>query len=225
MQYKIWGGMMPALTCRLEKGESIIAQSGGMSWMTNNFTVENNVRGGLAKGLGRMLTGESLFLSTYTSNAPAQDITLASSIPGEIHAFEISANKEIIAQKGAFKCCTPGVEISAYLVNRPKTAVFGGEGFLLQRYSGQGIVFCELDGAVQEIELQPGETMVIDTGNAAAWESTITYNTQMVKGVKNMLFGGEGLFLTTLTGPGKIWLQTMSISELASRIIPYIPRS
>ncbi len=174
------------------------------------------------KGIGRMFSGESLFMATYTSKAPNQEITLASAVPGEIKMFEITPGYEIVAQKGAFLCATPGVEIKAFITN-VKGGLFGGEGFVLQQYTGQGLVFCELDGAIREIELQPGQKMVVDTGNVAAWESRVTYSSQMVKGFKNILFGGEGLFLTTLTGPGKIWLQTISIAELAGRILPYMP--
>ena len=222
MRYEVWGNMMPAVTIGLEAGESIYTQSGGMSWMSDQMEMTTNMQGGLGKGIGRMFGGESLFMATYTAKAPNQQITLASSVPGEIKIFEIRPGYDIIAQKGAFLCATPGVELKAF-VNNAKAGFFGGEGFVLQHYTGQGLVFCELDGAVREITLAPGEKLVIDTGNVAAWESSVTYNSQMVKGFKNVLFGGEGLFLTTLTGPGKVWLQTMSISELAKRLVPYMP--
>lgn len=222
MKYEVWGDMMPAVTIGLEAGESIYTQSGGMSWMTDQMEMTTNMQGGLGKGIGRMFGGESLFMATYSAKAPNQQITLASSVPGEIKIFEIKPGYDIIAQKGAFLCATPGVELKAFVTN-VKGGLFGGEGFILQRYTGQGLVFCELDGAVREISLAAGEKLVIDTGNVAAWEATVTYNSQMVKGFKNVLFGGEGLFLTTLTGPGKVWLQTMSVSELAQRLIPYLP--
>ena len=222
MKYEVWGDMMPAVTIGLEAGESIYTQSGGMSWMTDQMEMTTNMQGGLGKGIGRMFGGESLFMATYSAKAPNQQITLASSVPGEIKIFEIKPGYDIIAQKGAFLCATSGVELKAFVTN-VKGGLFGGEGFILQRYTGQGLVFCELDGAVREISLAAGEKLVIDTGNVAAWEATVTYNSQMVKGFKNVLFGGEGLFLTTLTGPGKVWLQTMSVSELAKRLIPYMP--
>lgn len=222
MKYEVWGDMMPAVTIGLEAGESIYTQSGGMSWMTDQMEMTTNMQGGLGKGIGRMFGGESLFMATYSAKAPNQQITLASSVPGEIKIFEIKPGYDIIAQKGAFLCASPGVELKAFVTN-VKGGLFGGEGFILQRYTGQGLVFCELDGAVREISLAAGEKLVIDTGNVAAWEATVTYNSQMVKGFKNVLFGGEGLFLTTLTGPGKVWLQTMSVSELAKRLIPYMP--
>lgn len=221
MQYEIWGGMMPAVTLKLEQGESIYTQSGGMSWMTSGINMETNMSGGLGKGLGRMFSGESLFMATYTSQAPGQEITIASTIPGEILKFEINPSYRIVAQKGAFLCATPGVELSAF-VNKAKTGFFGGEGFVLQQFTGNGTVFCEVDGSVREMDLAPGQKMIIDTGNVVAWEASVTYDTQTVKGFKNILFGGEGLFLTTLTGPGKIWLQTMSKSELAGAISPFL---
>lgn len=224
MQYEIWGDMMPAVTITMEAGESIYTQSGGMSWMTDKIEMTTNTKGGFMKGLGRMFSGDSLFMATYTSQAPAQQLTIASAVPGNIKQFEINPSYSIVAQKGAFLCATQGVEIKPFVTN-VKGGFFGGEGFILQQYVGQGTVFCELDGSIREMELAAGEKLVIDTGNVAAWESTVTYNSQMVKGFKNVLFGGEGLFLTTLTGPGKVWLQTMSVAELAKALIPYIPTS
>lgn len=223
MKYKIFGGQMPAVTLRLEAGESIYTQSGGMSWMTDSFQMETNMKGGLGKSLGRLFSGESLFMATYTAQQQG-DITFAASMPGEIHAVEINGSQEYVMQKGAFLCATPNVHLSAF-VTGAKTGLFGGEGFVLQRLSGQGMAFLELDGAVQEIDLQAGEKIIVDSGNVALFEAQVGYNAQMVKGFKNILFGGEGLFLTTLTGPGKVWLQTMTASELARRIIPYIPTS
>ena len=221
MKYKIFGGQMPAVTIRLDAGESIYTQSGGMSWMTEGITMDTNLKGGLGKSLGRLFSGESMFMATYTAQREA-DITFASSLPGEIRAIQISPEQEYIAQKGAFLCATPNVTLSA-VVNGLKSGLFGGEGFVLQRLSGQGIVFLELDGAMQEIDLQPGEKIIVDTGNVALFEAQVGYSAQMVKGFKNILFGGEGLFLTTLTGPGKVWLQTLTASELARRIIPFLP--
>ena len=223
MKYKIFGNQMPAVTLRLEAGESIFTQSGGMAWMTDGFQMETNMKGGLGKSLGRLFSGESLFMATYTAKKQG-DITFASSLPGEIHAVEIGGGQEYVMQKGAFLCATPNVHLSAF-VTGVKTGLFGGEGFVLQRLSGQGMAFLELDGAVQEVTLQAGEKLIVDSGNIAYFEAQVGYNAEMVKGFKNILFGGEGLFLTTMTGPGRVWLQTMTASELARRIIPYIPTS
>ena len=221
MKYKIFGGQMPAVTVRLDAGESVYTQAGGMSWMTEGISMETNLKGGLGKSLGRLFSGESLFMATYTAQKEA-DITFAASLPGEIRAFRIEPGQEYVAQKGAFLCATPGVTLSA-VVNGMKSGLFGGEGFVLQRLSGEGLVFLELDGAIQEIDLQAGEKLIVDTGNVALFEAQVSYSAQMVKGFKNILFGGEGLFLTTLTGPGKVWLQTLTASEIARRVIPFIP--
>jgi uncharacterized protein (TIGR00266 family) len=221
MRYKIFGDTLPAVTIQCEAGESIYTQSGGMSWMTDNFNMETNMRGGLGKGIGRMFSGESLFMATYTAMAPGAEITLASSFPGTILALELDGTREYIAQKSAFLCATPGVELSTH-VNRMGAGFFGGEGFIMQRYSGVGLVFVEIDGSLVQKDLMPGETLKVDTGNLAVFDASVTYDVTTVKGFKNVLFGGEGLFLSTVTGPGRVWLQTLSIGELASRISPFV---
>ena len=222
MKYKIFGDKLPGLTLQLDAGESIYTQSGGMSWMTDNFKMDTNVRGGLMKGLGRMLTGESLFMATYTAQADAAEITLTSAMPGEIRALTLDGSKQYIAQKSAFLCAQPGVELSTY-VTKLKTGLFGGEGFLMQRLSGQGMVFLELDGSIVEIDLQPGQRLKIDTGNIAFFESNVKYDVVTVKGFTNILFGGEGLFLSVLEGPGKVWLQSLNTASFAARIMSFLP--
>ena len=224
MHYRVFGAPMPAVSLTLEQGESIYTQSGGMTWMSEHISMETNMKGGLFKGIGRMFAGESLFMATYTAQRPGEEITLASSFPGEIRIIEVGPGKVYIAQKNAFLCATPNVTLSAY-VTGVKSGLFGGEGFVLQKYTGQGLAFLELDGTIVEKELAPGEKIKVDTGNIAFFEASVGYSSEMVKGFANILFGGEGLFLSTLTGPGKVWLQTMSASELAQRIIPFIPVS
>lgn len=221
MQYKIFGGQLPAVSIRMEPGESIYTQSGGMAWMQDGITMETNMKGGLGKGLGRLFSGESLFMATYTAQRAAE-ITFAASLPGEIRALELRPGQEYIAQKNAFLCATPGVQLAAR-VNSVKAGLFGGEGFVLQHLSGTGLAFLELDGTIVEYLLAPGERMIVDSGNVAFFEAQVGYSAEMVRGFKNILFGGEGLFLTTLTGPGRVWLQTLTASEIASRVIPYIP--
>ncbi|MGB4596127.1 MAG: TIGR00266 family protein [Anaerolineaceae bacterium] len=223
MQYKIFGDNLPALTLRMDAGESIYTQSGGMSWMTDSFKMETNVKGGLMKGFGRMLSGESIFMATYTATAPASEITLASSFPGEIRVFEMDGSKSYIAQKNAFLCATPGVLLSTAFTKRFGAGLFGGEGFVLQKYTGTGLIFLELDGSIIEKVLAPGERLKVDTGNISLMEDTVHYDIETVKGFTNILFGGEGLFLAVLTGPGKVWLQTVNASSLAQRLLPYIP--
>ena len=224
MRYKIFGDKLPAVTIQFDAGESIYTQSGGMTWMTDNFRMETNVRGGLMKGLGRMLSGESLFMATYTAEASGAEMTLASSFPGSILALEMNGTMEYVAQKSAFLCATHGVTLSTQ-VNKIGAGLFGGEGFIMQRYSGHGLVFLELDGSIVERTLAPGERLKIDTGNLALMEATVNYDIETVKGFTNVLFGGEGLFLSVVTGPGKVWLQSVNVSSFAARIIPFLPKS
>lgn len=223
LEYKIFGENLPAVSMRLGAGESVFTQSGGLSWMDSGITMVTNMQGGLLKGLGRMVSGESLFMATFTSNAPNQEIVVASTYPGSIVDIDV-AGVAVIAQKTAFLCAQPSVSLSAYINKSFKSGLFGGEGFVMQRLSGQGMVFLEIDGSCVKRTLAHGETIKVDTGNVAAFEETVTYQAEMVKGFKNVLFGGEGLFLTTLTGPGKIWLQTMPIPGFAKKLIPYLPR-
>jgi uncharacterized protein (TIGR00266 family) len=223
LNYKIFGENLPAVAIKLDQGDSIFTQSGGLSWMDSGIVMTTNMQGGLLKGLGRMVTGESLFMATYTSNLSNQEIVIASTYPGSIAALDISG-VNIIAQKTAFLCAQPSITLSAYVNKSISSGLFGGEGFLLQRISGAGKVFLEIDGSCVERTLAPGEKIKVDTGNVAAFEESVTYQAEMVKGFKNILFGGEGLFLTTLTGPGKIWLQTMPMPGFAKKLIPYLPK-
>ena len=224
MNYEIWGDTMPAVTLTMAAGENVYTQSGGMTWMTDGFRMETNMKGGLLSGLGRMFSGESLFMATYTATQNDAKITFASTMPGQIRAFRILPGQPIIAQKGSFLVATSGVQLkNAY--TKFGSGLFGGEGFILQEFSGDGLLFAEMDGCVREYTLAPGERLQCDTGHVAAFESSVGYSISRVRGLKNVLFGGEGMFLTTLTGPGKVWLQTMTVSELAGRIIPFIPKS
>lgn len=223
LRYEIFGGNLPAVSIRLDTGQSIYTQSGGMLWMSSGITMETNMKGGFGKGLGRMFSGDSLFMATYTANAPNQEIAVASSFPGSILDLTMNGGG-IIAQKSAFLCAEPNVTLSAYVTRNIGAGFFGGEGFVLQRLSGVGKVFLEIDGSLVERNLAPGETLKVDTGNVAAFEESVTYQAEMVKGFKNILFGGEGLFLTTLTGPGKVWLQTMTLPGVAKKLTPFLPK-
>lgn len=224
MQYEIFGSTLPGVTITFRQGESIYTQSGGMTWMTDGISMETNMKGGFGKAIGRMFSGESLFMATYTAQVPNSQITLASSFPGSIIPLQLAEGREYICQKSAFLCATPGVTLSASL-QKLKTGFFGGEGFIMQRIGGTGLCFLEIDGTVVVKDLLPGETLKVDTGNIAAYEATIAYTAETVKGFKNVLFGGEGLFLSVLRGPGRVYLQTVNMPEFASRIIPYIPTS
>ena len=224
MQYEIFGNNLPGVTITFQPGESIYTQSGGMTWMTDGVTMDTNMKGGFGKALGRMFSGESLFMATYTAQRPNAQITLASSFPGSIIPLELNGTREFICQKTAFLCATPGVSLSA-AIQKAKVGFFGGEGFIMQRIGGTGLAFLEIDGTVVMKDLAPGETLKVDTGNIAAYEASVGYTAETVKGFKNVLFGGEGLFLSVLRGPGRVYLQTVNMPEFASRIIPYIPTS
>jgi uncharacterized protein (TIGR00266 family) len=223
MEYTIRGDVMPVLQIRLRKGEAIYTESGGMAWMTEGIAMKTSGRGGLGKMIGRALSGESLFLTTYTAEADNVAIAFAPEAMGKIIPLNLAAGNTMILQKDAFMCAEDSVEMAMHFRKKLGAGLFGGEGFILQKVTGPGVVFAEIIGEVVEYELKPGQRLKVDPGHLAMYEPSVNYDIQMVKGVKNMLFGGEGLFLATLTGPGKIWLQTMPISNLASRIAQAIP--
>ena len=224
MDYRILGETLPVVEIRLMTGEAMYTQSGGMAWMSEGLTLDSNIKGGLMKGIGRMFTGESLFMATYTAVRPDCIIAFASTVPGRILPVDMSRTS-LICQKGAFLCAQPTVEVSTIFTKKISAGFFGGEGFILQQLKGSGMAFLEVDGDVVEKTLAPGEVMKVDTGNVFAFEPTVSYEIETIKGVKNMLFGGEGLFLTRLTGPGKIYMQTMNITELTGRIAQGLPTS
>lgn len=223
MQYQIKGETLPVVICHLEAGEKMITEKGSMSWMSPNMLMETGTNGGLGKAFGRMFSGESMFQNTYTSQGGHGTIAFASSFPGSIKAFEISTGNEMIFQKSAFLAAEAGVQLSVHFQKKLGSGLFGGEGFILQRVSGQGTMFAEFDGHVIEYELQPGQQIVVDTGHLAAMTPSCQMDIKTIKGVKNIVFGGEGLFNTIITGPGRVWLQTMPASNVAGALIPYLP--
>lgn len=224
LEYEIFGDNLPAVSIKLNAGQSIYTQSGGMVWMDSGITMQTNMKGGFGKALGRMFSGDSMFMATYTATGPNQEIAIASTFPGSIADIDLGGGG-LIAQKSAFLCAQPTVALSAFVTKSVGAGLFGGEGFILQRLTGSGKVFLEIDGSLVMRTLAPGEKIKVDTGNVAAFEQSVTYQAEMVKGFKNILFGGEGLFLTTLTGPGKVWLQTMTLPSFAKRLIPFLPKS
>lgn len=224
MKYEIKGGNLPVVICKLESGESIMSEGGGMSWMTPNLKIDTK-GGGVSKMFSKMLTGESLFHNIYTCQGESGEIAFTSSFPGEIRAFEITPEKGIILQKSAYLAGETSVELSTFFNKKLGAGFFGGEGFIMQKVSGNGTVFAEFDGSVIEYTLGEGEEMVIDTGHLAAMDSTCTMDIVTVKGLKNKLLGGEGFFNTVVKGPGKIYLQTIPLQNIASILMPFIPRS
>ena len=223
MQYQIKGDTLPVVICHLEAGEKMITEGGAMSWMSPNMLMETTTNGGIGKAFGRMFSGEKFFQNVYTSQGGKGLIAFASSFPGSIKAFQISPGNEMIFQKSAFLAAEAGIELSIHFHKKLGSGLFGGEGFILQRVSGYGTVFAEFDGHLVEYELQPGQQIVVDTGHLAAMTPSCQMDIQAVKGVKNMVFGGEGIFNTLITGPGRVWLQTMPISNVAGVLRPYLP--
>ncbi len=223
MEYKIFGEPLSAVTCRLNAGETMITESGSMIWMTPNMKMETTSGGGVGKMFGKLISGEKLFQNRYTAQGGVGEITFGSSFPGSIRAFEITPGKSIIAQKSAFLASTEGVQMSVHYKKSIGSSFFGGEGFIMQKYSGNGIVFVEIDGYAVEYTLGAGESMIVDTGCLACMDETCTMDIQTVPGVKNMFLGGEGIFNTVITGPGNIVLQTLPVSSLASSLLPFLP--
>ena len=222
MKHEVFGDNLPAVTVYLDNGESIYTQSGGMTWMSAEMTMETNMKGGLLGGLTRWLSDESIFQATYTSTGDGQFITCASTLPGNIITLD-AAKGPYICQKSAFLCAETSVKLGIYTLPGWKAGFFGGEGFVLQEISGEGLAFLEIDGSVREIDLAPGQKLKVDTGNVAVFENSVKYSVERVKGFVNILFGGEGLFLTTVEGPGKVWLQTMNAPSFAAKLVPFMP--
>ncbi|MBQ0083377.1 MAG: TIGR00266 family protein [Clostridiales bacterium] len=224
MKFEIKGEPMPVVICNLEAGETMITESGSMVWMSPNMKMETSA-GGIGKAFGRVFSGESIFQNKYTAQNGAGMIAFASSFPGSIRAVEITPDKPLIVQKSAFLAATAGVELSVFFRKKLAAGLFGGEGFIMQKISGSGTVFLEIDGSAVEYELAGGQQMIVDTGNLAVMDSTCTMDVQTVKGFKNVLFGGEGLFNTVVTGPGKITLQTMPMENFIGMIAARIPKN
>lgn len=222
MKYSIEGGSLPVVICTLEPGEKILTESGSMSWMSPNMKMETSSNGGLGKAFGRMFAGESLFQNIYTAEGGEGMIAFASSFPGSIKAVEVAPGRDVIVQKKAFLASSAGVNLSVHFQKKVKSGLFIGEGFIMQKLSGTGLAFIEIDGHAIEYNLAPGQKMIVDTGYLAAMDATCSIDTVAVQGVKNVVFGGEGLFNTVITGPGKIILQTMPIHSIAKSIQPYI---
>ena len=223
MKYEIQGGTLPVVICQLADGERMITEGGAMSWMSPNMKMETTSNGGIGKAFGRAVSGEKLFQNVYTATNGNGMIAFASCFPGSIRAFQITPGNEMIFQKKSFLASEAGVTLSMHFRKKIGSGLFGGEGFIMQKFSGNGMLFLEVDGSMVAYDLAPGQSMMVDTGNLAAMEATCTIDVEMVKGVGNMLLGGEGLFNTKVTGPGRIWLQTMPICSVAMSIRPYIP--
>ena len=224
MQYKLIGNTMPAVEVLFDQpGESMYTQSGGMAWMSGGIAMDTNTNGGILKGVGRMFAGEAMFMAHYTAQAAGAMVAFASTVAGEILPVNVGESGGLICQKGAFLCAEPSVNLNITFTKKFSSGLFGGEGFILQEISGQGMVFLEIDGDKVIKDLAPGEVIKVDTGNVVGFQKTVQYEIETVKGLKNIFLGGEGLFLTKLTGPGKVILQTQNFNEFAGRIARLIP--
>ena len=219
MKYQVIGEPMPVVVCELEGGESMITERGSMCWMSPNMEMQTSA-GGFGKAFGRMFSGESMFQNIYTAKGAGM-IAFASSFPGSIKAVEITPDRPVVVQKSGFLASESGVELSVFFQKKAGAGFFGGEGFIMQKLSGHGTAFLEVDGYAVEYELQAGQQIVVDTGNLAMIDATCSIDIQTVKGVKNVLFGGEGMFNTVVSGPGRVVLQTMTVSGFASALAPF----
>ena len=225
MKYRIVGEPLPAVLCTLAQGETMITERGSMSWMTPNMKMDTSTNGGLGKALGRMFAGDALFQNRYTAQGGPGEIAFAASFPGSIRAVEIRPGREIIVQKSAFLASEAGVQLSVFFQKKLGAGLFGGEGFIMQRLSGNGVAFLEIDGHACEYTLEAGQSMIVDTGYLACMDASCSMEIVTVPGVKNVLFGGEGLFNTVVRGPGRLVLQTMPISAVAGALRPFFPAS
>lgn len=223
MKYEIKGTPFPAVICYLDAGEQMITEGGGMSWMSPNMKMETTTNGGLGKAIGRLFSNDKMFQNRYTSVGGNGIIAFSSCCPGDIKAIEVHPGEEIICQKSAFLASTSGVNMSVYFKKSVTGGLFGGEGFIMQKFDGEGLLFIEVDGSVIEYELQAGEQLILDTGHLVMMSSTCKMDVQTVKGAKNILFGGEGLFNTVVEGPGKVMVQTMPITKMAGELYKYMP--
>ncbi len=222
LKYTIEGGSLPVVICYPQAGQTICTESGAMSWMSPNMVMQTNTGGGFKKMMGRFFSGDSIFMNEYTPQGGDGMIAFASSFPGSIIPYQVTPGNGIIVQKRGFLAMEKGLELSLYFQKKLGKGFFGGEGFIMQKVTGNGLVFLEIDGYCKEYELGVGQSIVLDTGYLAAMSESCTMDIQTVPGVKNMLFGGEGVFNTVVTGPGKVYVQSMPVINTASALSPYL---
>jgi uncharacterized protein (TIGR00266 family) len=224
--YQVVGSVMQSLMIQLNRGQALYSETGSLSWMTDGVQMNTNLGSqGIFGAFQRVVSGESLFVVNYTTDRDGQFVTFSSDFPGKIIPVHLIQGQSMIAQKDALLVAEKTVNMSVAFQRKLGAGFFGGEGFILQRFDGPGTFFAALDGEIVEYTLVPGQRLLVDTGHVAMFEPTVSYDIQMVKGIKNILFGGEGLFFVSLTGPGRIWLQTMPISKLAGAIRQFFPKS
>jgi len=224
LQYRIEGTTLPVVTVTLSPGDRIFSSSGGMSWMTQAVEMDTNTGGGLSKMFKRALSGESIFIVDYYVDKGQGEVAFAAEFPGKVVDLHLAEGQQMIVQKDAFMCAEKSVDLDMHFRKKLGAGLFGGEGFVLQKLTGAGTAFVNFDGEIVEKDLAAGEVLRVDTGHVAMFEPSVDFDIQMMKGFKNILLGGEGLFLATLRGPGKVWLQTMPMSKLAQKVAQYMPQ-
>jgi uncharacterized protein (TIGR00266 family) len=225
MEYEILGGSFPIVECTLNNGESMITQSGTMAWMDPTINMDTSSNGGIGKVVGRLFTKESLFQNIYTSTKDGSKIAFGTSVPGSIMAIKLEPGMSVICQKASFLASYGNIELSTFFNKKIGVGIFGGEGFIMQKLSGSGIVFIEIDGSNKEFQLAAGQKLILSTGYLVSMDETCSIDVQAVKGLKNIFLGGEGIFNTVITGPGKVIVQTMPLPRLSNSIAPYLPLS
>ena len=225
MEYEILGGSFPVVECTLKAGESMTTQSGALAYMDSTISMETTSNGGLGKIVGRMFTKEKLFQNIYTSNQDGSKIAFGTCVPGSIMAVKITKGKTLLCQKSSFLASYGNIELSTFFNKKIGVGIFGGEGFIIQKITGEGIVFIEIDGSMKEFELEENQQLVLSTGHLVSMDDTCSIDVKTVKGLKNIILGGEGLFNTVVTGPGKVTVQTMPLPKLATCIVPYLPQT
>lgn len=223
LTYQIIGTTLQAVVIQLPQGQQVFSERGGMSWMSANVQMQTNMEGGFGGAFKRMISGESLFMVTFTTTGGSGLIGFSAEFPGKIVPLNLGPGQQIICQKDAFMCAERSVQLDIHFRRRLGAGFFGGEGFIMQRLTGPGLAFVELDGEIVEYTLEANQMLKVDTGHVAMYEPTVQFDIEMIRGFKNILFGGEGLFLATLRGPGRVWLQTMPAMNLAKKIAQYLP--
>jgi len=224
VQYRIEGTTLPVLTVELNPGERIFSSSGGMSWMTQQVEMDTNTGGGIGKMFKRALSGESLFIVDYFVNSGQGEVAFSAEFPGKILELNLAEGQQMIVQKDSFICAEKAVDLDMHFRKRLGAGLFGGEGFILQKITGPGLAFVNFDGEIVQRTLAAGELLRVDTGHVGMFEPTVDFDVQIIRGFKNILLGGEGLFLATLRGPGTVWLQTMPMARLAQKIAQFMPQ-
>ncbi len=223
IKYHILGTVQQTLAVELQPNQVVFSDAGGMSWMTTTVNMSTKASGGLGGMLKRAVSGASAFIVDFDATGAAGQAAFSTDFPGKVLPIELDAGQSVIMHKHAFLCAEKSVTLDVFFTRKLGTGFFGGEGFILQKLTGPGMTFAELDGDAVEYNLKQGEQMKVEPGHVAMFESSVSFDIQMIKGITNVLAGGEGLFLATLTGPGRIWLHSMTVSKMAHRLMEFIP--